>query len=480
MKGSRTWLRNGIYLILITLLLLLGVIGFWPARIPTEEEIAQRGAVAPPEPEFSLVDSSTWRTSYGSPRDWIDQGVDSLITWDMNPWKVEHDWFGQYFDSLRKSKDPDDQAEFRRLIELAKDWQKRLLTRYPELANRYNDVPDERNALKKLVELAKRYRLREDLSNTAAMNFPDEFKKQLFKGKPLDAQAAKTWLDTNRALIEEVRAIGLMPERSTKDCFDFPDYQLTTHVLIPRLSNMLLLDARLAADQGDVQGALKSIQAANGLAGHLVDADAPNLIMTMVGYSQRKSVRDAVLGSILPALPASQVDLTAFENALSPGIEKPAAWAKTIRAEWNLGASDYLLPPLASLSEPMAPRDPDLLVETYTRCMANIVRNNDNLSFSELQNQPEPAMDASHLSLRSRSLIGSVDFSRLRENWEIGQAQAGLTKAAFAILRGETIPNDPIHGRPYIWNPSTRQLLLPTGDPFSGSNKVKPLILPKL
>ena len=54
-----------------------------------------------------------------------------------------------------------------------------------------------------------------------------------------------------------------------------------------------------------------------------------------------------------------------------------------------------------------------------------------------------------------------------------------MTQAAFAILQGQPVPNDPIHGKPYSWNPETRELSLPAGDGFRKMN-IKPLKLPKL
>ena len=474
MANGRTWLLRGIYLILITLILLVFIV-LRPARVPSDEEIAKRGSVAPLDSDFSIVDAHTWRTAYGSPRDWIDQGMDSFMSWDLNPWKVEEQWFGQHFESLRRSKNPNDQAEYQRLRKLGREWHQRILSRYPELANRYRNVPDERNALKKLADLEKRFRSADDPNVYLAADFPKELRAQLFNGKPWDSQAATAWLEANRSLVEEIRAIGLMTESSTKGLSDFNPYRLTMD-----FTNMLLLDARVAADRGDINAALDSIRAANGLAGHLSQTDAPTIIMSLMGYSQQRSIRDAVFASIMPGLPASQIDLTAFENALNPRIETPAAWANTVIGEWNGGMSEYLLPSLADPTETRAPHDAELFAETYTNHMLGVVRNNQDRTLSELPTHPDTIPDLSQLSLRSRSLLGMVDISYSRKHWEHAQVQAGLTKAAFAILRGQPVPNDPIHGKPYTWDPITRQLSLPAGVEYNRNKGASPLVLPKL
>ena len=41
------------------------------------------------------------------------------------------------------------------------------------------------------------------------------------------------------------------------------------------------------------------------------------------------------------------------------------------------------------------------------------------------------------------------------------------------------MPNDPIYGKPYTWNPETRQLGLPRGTEFRKMN-FPPITLPKL
>jgi hypothetical protein len=474
MIKGKTLIRSGVYFILISLLI-FGILLFWPARTPSESEIAKRGSVAPPEPDFSIIDSQTWRTSYGSPRDWIDQGMDSLMSWDLNPWKVEDQWFGQHLEILRKSKNPNDQAEFDRLRKLGREWHQRIAARYPELANLYRDVPDDRNALKKLADLEKRFRSAEDPNIYLVADFPKDLKEQLSNRKPWDTQAAKAWLDANQSLLDEIHSIGLMTDSSTKGFADFNPYRLTGS-----FTNMLLLEARVAADHGDVQGALESIQAANGLAGHLSGADAPTLVMTLHGYSLQRTIRETVFGSILPDLQPSQVDLTTLENGLNPKIESPETWAKTIRAEWNVGMGEFLLPSLADTADLKAPRDPDLLAEAYTRQVLEIVRNNENRTLTELPGHPDPKLDFNHLSLKSRSIMSMVEVSYARKYWEMAQIHAGLTQAAFAILRGQPVPNDPIHGKPYMWDPNTRLLSLPAGAPFNQNNKFRPLVLPKL
>ena len=98
MVKGRSLIRLGIYLILMVFLLIIGIL-VWPASPQSPEAIAKRGLAAP-DTSFSITKPATWRTSHGSPWDWIDQGMDNFSHWDMNPWKTEKI---EFFPTLRQS-----------------------------------------------------------------------------------------------------------------------------------------------------------------------------------------------------------------------------------------------------------------------------------------------------------------------------------------------------------------------------------------
>lgn len=55
--------------------------------------------------------------------------------------------------------------------------------------------------------------------------------------------------------------------------------------------------------------------------------------------------------------------------------------------------------------------------------------------------------------------------------------QSGITQAAFAIMKGEPVPNDPVHGLPYRWDPASRTLSAPNSPLFSEVD-LKPITVP--
>ena len=53
-----------------------------------------------------------------------------------------------------------------------------------------------------------------------------------------------------------------------------------------------------------------------------------------------------------------------------------------------------------------------------------------------------------------------------------------MTQAAFAIMKGQPIPKDPVYGQDYRWDPVTRLLSAPDTEAFNSLN-IKPITVPK-
>jgi hypothetical protein len=75
----------------------------------------------------------------------------------------------------------------------------------------------------------------------------------------------------------------------------------------------------------------------------------------------------------------------------------------------------------------------------------------------------------------SKVLIGSESW---RKGMEKSQHTHGLHSAAFQILKGNTAPVDPVWGKPYQWDPSTRTLSMPDAPEFGGMD-IRPVVLPR-
>jgi len=121
------------------------------------------------------------------------------------------------------------------------------------------------------------------------------------------------------------------------------------------------------------------------------------------------------------------------------------------------------------------------MVESYTRQMAEIVKKNQGASLRDIPLTILP-LDSNGLSWRGRQIYEEAGLNDPdpRQYWARNQDVTGLYQAALAILNGRPVPHDPIHGKPYQWDPKNRMLAMPHGldraSPYGGG--IKPIKLP--
>lgn len=458
--------------------------GLWLAGQPDAEALATRGAKPPPKKHFSLLSADLWSRS-GDAGEWLGDGFDALVAWEYNPWRNE--WkrdrpgFGGRLRRLEESNRPEDKAELERLRKLGREWYERIVARYPELAiGEDRKIPREQNGFLQWHELLARVR-KEQGDSLFSTALPADLMNHLRKQTEPDVAAMKAWVEANRARIDEIRAIGLLPDHSVAGVTE--EQRMTGAIIRTREAvSALLLDARAAAADGDSARAIESIRAANGLANHLSDIGSPSLLDMLLGANLRLQMQNYVLTNLLPAMSGGQVDLAAWESALNPTLRTPSDLAKTQRAEWALWMSQGILPTLSDSADPATPRDGDYLAEAYTVYVENLARQTEGASLKDFADLPTPTLSMDQLSRRSRELAEEMALARGREVRAIFlryQESTGLTQAAFAIMSGQAVPTDPIYGLPYKWDPVKRELSLPDV-PHERKYKLKPVKVPKL
>lgn len=452
-------------------------LGLWMGGGPDAVDLATRGATAPPEPKPSLFAPGTWPTG-----DWMDEGMDAVMSWEYNPWKKHQTGFsgdlGERLHGLGQSDKPEDKAELERLKKLGREWYERILARYPDLAQAEDkEVPREENGFLQWSELMKRLRAekKESLFETPlSQEMEDNFRKQT----PQDPEAVKQWVDANRARIDEIRAIGLLPGQSAQGVADDD----RTYGFDRMANRALLMDAQAAVAEGDINRAMESIRAANGLADHHSNIGNPTLYDTLVAASMRSQIQGYVLSTILPSLPGGQADVAAWQALLNPTLQQPSDFARSLRGEWNVNMPREFLPTMSDTKDPNTPPDADYLVESYTRHMREMALQADGMNLADYANSPAVNIPMGHLSRKGRDVAKSLGLAGeydVRASFLRHQESTGLTLAAFAILRGQPIPVDPVYGLPYKWDPVKRTLSLPD-PPQPRRNRPKPMTVPKM
>jgi hypothetical protein len=428
------------------------------------------------ETELGLKKGSGWSM------DWLFDRFDEVMSWEHNPWKAQPNSFGNHYFELLGSSDPKDQAlvlEIRRLGELL---HQRVLERYPELAVTFKDVPPEKNGFLKWLEFIERFDA--DPSRPGErygknLEFPETLKMHLRGEGPWDAAAMKAWLAKEQPLLDELRTIGLMPDQSMVGV-DLERWNFMPARLAKSCSEALLMDARLAAEQGDVDRAIESVRAANGLADHFAQIETPTLLNATVEILIQLQVQKYALSEVIPAIPSGQFDAATWEKAVAPLPKPPSELGRIMVGEWNAMSRWYIMPMLSDAADPKYPSDPDALIDFHATGFVEMVNGYSGQSVDDWSSVVSPLpSDPSYLSRDSRQMIEMMFIGA--EAWGKGfqraVQQSGMTQAAFAIMKGEPVPNDPVHGLPYQWDPASRMLSAPNSPLFSEVD-LKPITVP--
>ena len=421
--------------------------------------------------------SSQRSVPFRLPLEWIEENYESLMSWEYNPWKRPAIGFGDHYFKLQSSKNPLDQAKCRELQRLAEASYQRLLLRFPELAVTLRNVPNERNGFLKWLDFSDKFKVPSDYTSVV---FPKDLDDYLNHQGSWNQEAAKTWLAGQKPLLDEIRTIGLMPERSVNG-IPVESWGFTTARLARSCEQALIVEARLAAEMGDVAAALETTRAARGFADLFSEVESPSLLSATVHILLQSDLEHRVLHEILPALPAGEMDPAAWEAVLKPTVYSPAEFARLMKGEWSVGSRQFLLPMLLDAADPKCPPDAAELLDAYSLLFLEIARVHETADLKDLPTLAmPPALDTSHLSRTSRQAVESlsIGFMAWRKGWDRSQSSAAFTQAAFAIMKNQPIPKDPVYGQDYRWDPATRQLSMPAGKAFDDLG-IKPITVPK-
>jgi hypothetical protein len=434
------------------------------------------------KPVFQAVKPVSFKGSHSiHPSEWLEEGYENLMKWEYNPWKIKPESFGNHYLKLRDSKDPSDQTKVKELKRLSEAWYARLLLRYPEMAVAMKHVPDDQNGFLKWLEFSERFK-QANGGNLATLAYPHELDQYLNHDGPWNTEVAKAWLTAQKPLLDEVLAIGLLPDASVNG-IDLDRWAFIPARLAKSCAEGLMIEARLAAEQGDAEAAIQSVRAATGLADHFTEVETPSLLGATIQILLHLKLENLALTELMPALPEGKLDPQAWENALKPTVSQPAEFARLMKGEWSITNRQYLLPMLMDTEDPKNPPDGGDLLDTYTALFSEIVRTHEGASIEDLTKLEVPwdLPDVSHLSRSSKEAVSIVFIgaNAWRKGWDRSISMSAMTQAAFAIMKGQPIPQDPVYQQDYRWDPATRQLSMPAGKNFDDL-AIKPITVPKL
>ncbi|RYD26057.1 MAG: hypothetical protein EOP87_23360 [Verrucomicrobiaceae bacterium] len=121
--------------------------------------------------------------------------------------------------------------------------------------------------------------------------------------------------------------------------------------LAKEASNALLIEARLAAENGDVAIAIESAEGVRGLTRIFSDIESPTLLTGTVQMLIQLELEKRLFSDILPSLPPGSRNAAAWEALVNPQVYSPADFARLIRGDWSVTFRQWILPPILDSGE---------------------------------------------------------------------------------------------------------------------------------
>ncbi len=358
-------------------------------------------------------------------------------------------------------------------VQLAsRQWYEELLESHPGLQIEWRDVPDERNGLLQLAELVNK----SALDSRGGMAAISEEIIEMIEGRVAwDPVAFRKWSNQNQELMDTVLAISEMPDRSARD-ITYHDPLAAPPQFVSDMGFLLRATGRLAFDDGDEDLAFRYHAAAMNLAAHLDQVEKTPLLSVIVAHQIRQSVRTEVADNLLPAMSGSHDTVQAWRQMLSPSSNPSPLPANTYISEWHIITREIMLPSLLSGDfsrfhfasptpdfKPSIP-DPALFLDSHA---AYVLENAGRLEQGETLISPEQsAAIPDNLSAGGKALLDTLWFgATVYDAFNIDRTRAAMSDAVWAAHLGEPMPEDPVSGLPFVWDPEEKLLSPPVESP---------------
>lgn len=374
---------------------------------------------------------------------------------------------------------PEQIAETRQATQ---DLMAKMTGEFPALRITERPVPDAQNAFLLLYQLS-------GSSTAPGLPLSQEFRQLLSDEIPWDAGIAARCLDEHADLVSRIEHIASLTTRSSANMPDDFDGFVPARVA-KSCAEILLIKARLAAEAKDEQATLRFVTATGNLASHYRGIETRTLLGETIAVLIDLSVRKITFQHLLPAL-GRDADLVQWKTALSSRGYTPADFADVMRGEWTIGTRYFLLPGILRKGHPDTPPDAEALTRAYSSRFNDEVTRLPGMSLATLLEtgfHTESGLDPK-LSKRSQEImdifmIGSRAWSKgyCRAACILAQYQAAfdlmiLEKSGTTLAANMTFhatPN-PITDKPFVFDPTTRELSLP---PQAPKIEVEPIRLP--
>jgi hypothetical protein len=392
---------------------------------------------------------------------------------------AEHFWTGQGGQSAKLASErsktaerniPDEHEKRRRSLAISKaaqKWYEEVLEKYPDLAPKFRDVPDEQNGYLQFLQMA---------DSLKESRLPDHLTAMLNGNSEWNAAVLRQWLDENRAYVDQVLKVAELPDQSTKG-IDYLRFPGTARLAVSEFVGLLSGCARLAFESGDTDAALRYCRAGMNMGSHFIDIEVPTMLHEAAATIIRGRMNRVFYEHVLPGL--SDEEIRAWRDALAVGEAPSSEYGRALIGEWNYNLRSFVLPALLGGSSPTEGKfqmpDIDAFIDVYammTRKSASglgdaspgrLDLTMNGLSFAESELSSEAIDGLQSASSGLRSFFEALGAESTRK---------AMSDAAIAIKLGEEPPVDPVSGLPFVWDSENRVLSAPPGREGMESVKV--------
>lgn len=354
-------------------------------------------------------------------------------------------------------------AERKAFREGAAALKEKMLLEHPGLRIEEKPVPDEANALFQFHKLS--------VAEDAKLKIGDALRNVLDSKTAWDIAKAKAALAEEADFVALAEKFGAMTERSSSN---MPEDYIGFISARPakEMSDVLVLKARIAAEEGDGAEALRLIETSRNLGAHFREIEERNLLAETVAILMDLGAVASSFEQLLPSL-GPDTDLAPWKEALATKRYTPADFADAMRGEWNTTSEFFLYPAILR----QKPADGEDLARLHAANFEKLVNELPTASWQEFaENGCHSLLEGMDgFSGKSREIAESFYIGT--PSWHKGYMRAAsvmaIHEAALDLLilqqNGESLAAasvaklkvDPVSGKPYRFDPATRTLSPP-------------------
>lgn len=364
--------------------------------------------------------------------------------------------FEKWEDGLDGQTTPMTSDETKAVKRDAERLRKLIFTKCPDLRLQGKDVPADQNGYLALFDLAK------DPSMAALRDSRplDQSSKE-----KIDPSEIRNEFETFEELGKKIEHVAALPERSNV-AQGRVHRELLPSTEVKAMNDYLLLQARLAALEGDEAESLRYLNLAANFTEHLIAIEGPNFLSTTVWILLRQGMYAMCFEALLPALGES-ADLEKWNSVLQPQTDVPQRLSQVQKGEFNYFSQNFS----PHLFEEVP--DPEQTAIAYSRWVEASVKHYEKMTFTQFAAAATPP-NAPFTKEISREGVAMFEIMNLASMpWNRGFIRSVIVEHRYAAAldllmreqkgedlsrRTETFFPNPYTGKPFSYDPTARTL----------------------